>query len=211
MNPDLVIPDKDKTLYDGIKAFGSSQMKKGSTMAKMYFESIAKHYGVKIKNVKIKDLPKDFLNKILYGTGDEKIDFEFESYSGIRKYKRPFEGVIPTLERRHRETRSAGMRKFYELYMNEMPCKTCNGTRLKKEVLSITLGNLNINELCNMPIAKIRDYLLSLEFTSSESIIADPILKELDKRLQFLLDVGLSYLTLSRSAGTLSRAVRLKG
>ena len=111
MDEDLIIPDKDKTLYDGVKAFGASNMKKGETMAKMYFESIARHYGVDI-SVPIKKLPRDFLDKILYGTGDEKIDFEYSSYAGVRKFTAPFEGVIPTLERRHSETKSQGMRSF---------------------------------------------------------------------------------------------------
>ena len=100
MDEDLIIPDKNKTLYDGVKAFGASTMKKGDTMAKMYFESIAKHYGVKIKDVPIKKLPKEFLNKILYGTGTEEIDFEYQSAAGTRKFTAPFEGVIPTLDRR---------------------------------------------------------------------------------------------------------------
>ena len=106
MDEELIIPDRNKTLYDGIKAFGASTMKKGDTMAKMYFESIAKHYGVKIKDVPIKKLPKEFLDKILYGTGDEKIDFEYSSAAGVRKFTAPFEGVIPTLDRRYRETKS---------------------------------------------------------------------------------------------------------
>ena len=105
MDEDLIIPDKNKTLYDGVKAFGASTMKKSETMAKMYFESIAKHYGVDIK-VPIKKLPREFLDKILYGTGDEVIDFEYTSYAGTRRFSAPFEGVIPTLERRHRETKS---------------------------------------------------------------------------------------------------------
>ena len=109
MDEDLIIPDKTKTLYDGVKAFGASTMKKGDTMAKMYFESVGKHYGIDIKNKKIKDLPKDFINKILYGTGNDEIDFEYTSSLGTRKFKAPFEGVIPTLERRHNETKSQGM------------------------------------------------------------------------------------------------------
>ncbi len=204
INENLIIPEKDKTLYDGIKAFGSSEQKRGDTMARMYFESIGKHYGVKIVNKKIKDLPEDFMEKILYGTGDEIISFSYESNTGTRNFDRPFEGVIPTLERRHRETRSSGMRKFYELYMNEMPCKKCNGTRLKKEVLYVLVGDLNIYELTSLSIDKIRKYLNELEFDESELIIATPILEELNKRLLFLENVGLTYLTLAREAGSLS-------
>ena len=203
MDEDLIIPDKNKTLYDGVKAFGSSTMKKGETMAKMYFEAIGKHYGVDIK-VPIKKLPKDFLDKILYGTGDECIDFEHESPFGIRKFNAPFEGVIPTLERRHNETKSQGMREFYEMYMSESPCNACHGARLRKEILSIKVGDKNINELTDMPINKIRDYLKNLELTNQEKLIGEQIFKEIDKRLNFLIDVGLEYLTLSRSAGTLS-------
>ncbi len=203
MDEDLIIPDKNKTLYDGVKAFGASTMKKGETMAKMYFEAIGKHYGVDIK-VPIKKLPKDFLDKILYGTGDECIDFEHESPFGIRKFSAPFEGVIPTLERRHNETKSQGMREFYEMYMSESPCHACHGARLRKEILSIKVGDKNINELTDMPINKIRDYLKNLELTNQEKLIGEQIFKEIDKRLNFLIDVGLEYLTLSRSAGTLS-------
>ena len=204
MDPDLIIPDKNKTLYDGVKAFGASTMKKGDTMAKMYFESIAKHYGVKIKDVPIKKLPKDFLDKILYGTGNEEIDFEYTSSIGTRKFTAPFEGVIPTLERRHNETKSQGMRDFYEYYMSESECHECKGARLKKEVLSVRVGDKNINELTSMSIDKIKNYINSLELSKKDRMIADQIFKELNKRLQFLMDVGLEYLTLSRSAGTLS-------
>ena len=204
MDEDLIIPDKNKTLYDGVKAFGSSVMKRGDTMAKMYFESIAKHYGVEIKGVPIKKLPRDFLDKILYGTGDEEINFEYTSAAGTRRFTAPFEGVLPTLERRHNETKSQGMRTFYEMYMSESPCPECHGARLKKESLSVKVGDKNINELTDMSINKIKDYLNSLELNAKDRMIADQIFKELNKRLQFLIDVGLEYLTLSRSAGTLS-------
>ena len=204
MDEDLIIPDKNKTLYDGVKAFGSSTMKKGDTMARMYFESIGEHYGIDIKNKKIKDLPRDFLDKILYGTGDEEIDFEYSSYAGVRKFTAPFEGVIPTLERRHNETKSQGMRDFYEMYMSNMHCDECNGARLKKEILCIKIGDKNINELTDMSIRQIQQFLRNLELTDSQKMIAEMILKEVDARLQFLIDVGLEYLTLSRSAGTLS-------
>mgnify|MGYP005809461589 FL=1 len=203
MDEDLIIPDKNKTLYDGIKAFGASNMKKGDTMAKMYFESIGRHYGVDIKKP-IKKLPREFLDKILYGTGDEEIDFEYTSASGTRRFRAPFEGVIPTLERRYNETKSQGMRDFYEMYMSESPCQTCNGARLKKESLSVKVGDKNIKELTDMSIVKIKEYLSSLKLTKKEEMIANQIFKELNQRLQFLIDVGLEYLTLSRPAGTLS-------
>ena len=203
MDEDLIIPDKDKTLYDGVKAFGASTMKRGDTMAKMYFESIGRHYGVDIK-VPIKKLPRWFLEKILYGTGDEVIDFEYTSYAGTRRFSTPFEGVLPALDRRYNETKSQGMRDFYELYMSESECYTCHGARLKKESLSVKVGDKNINELTEMSIDKIKTFLNSLELNNKDRMIADQILKELNKRLQFLIDVGLDYLTLSRSAGSLS-------
>ena len=204
MNEDLIIPDKDKTLYDGVKAFGASTMKKGDTMAKMYFESIAKHYGVEIKGVPIKKLPREFLEKIIYGTGTEEIDFRYTSAAGERKFKAPFEGVIPTLERRYRETKSQGMRDFYEYYMTDSPCEACHGARLKKESLSVTVGGKNIQELTDMPINRIQEFMNNLQLDRTKTMIASQILKELNKRLQFLVDVGLEYLTLSRPAGTLS-------
>ena len=203
MDEDLIIPDKNLTLYNGVKAFGASTMKKGDTIAKMYFEAIGRHYGVDISKP-IKDLPRYFLDKILYGTGDEEIEFEYETAFGVRRNKVPFEGVIPTLERRHRETKSQGMMQFYEMYMSNMECPDCHGARLKKESLSVRVGSKNINELTDMSIFHIKEYLNSLTLSEKDSMIADQILKELDKRLQFLIDVGLDYLTLSRSAATLS-------
>ena len=203
MDEDLIIPDRNKTLYDGVKAFGMSTMKKGDTMAKMYFESIGKHYKVDITKT-IKKLPNEFLDKILYGTGDEKIAFEYKSPFGVRSFTSPFEGIIPTLDRRYRETKSQGMREFYEMYMSNSPCQSCHGARLKKEVLSVKVGNKNINELTDMSITKIKEYLNSLKLNKKDTMIADAIFKELNKRLQFLIDVGLEYLTLSRGAGTLS-------
>ena len=203
MDPDLIIPDKNKTLYDGVKAFGLSSMKKSETMAVMYFESIGEYYGVDISQP-IKKLPKEFLNKILYGTGNEKMTFKYQSSIGTREFTSVFEGVIPTLERRHSETKSNGMREWYEMYMSNSHCPTCNGARLKKETLAVTVGNKNINELTEMSIDKIKNFLGKLQLNKTEAMIADQILKELHQRLQFLIDVGLQYLTLSRGAGTLS-------
>lgn len=204
MDEDLLVPDKEATLYDGIKLYGSSTMKKGDTIAQMYFESIAKHYGVKIKGVKIKDLPRSFMEKIMYGTGDEEIDFVYKSSTGTHHNRATFEGVIPTLERRHRDTKSVGMMQWYEMYMTEQECSACHGARLKPEVLAVKVGTLNIKELTDMPIRSIKEYLLSIELSEKEEMIASQIMQELSKRLQFLIDVGLDYLTLSRSAGTLS-------
>ena len=168
MDEDLIVPDKNKTLYDGIKAFGASTMKKGDTMAKMYFESIGKHYGIEIKGKKIKDLPRWFMEKILYGTGNEEIDFEYTSATGTRKFTAPFEGVLPTLDRRHSETKSNAMRSFYELYMTNSHCYTCNGARLKKEVLCIKINGININEMTNMSIKALKEFLNNLKLTDKE-------------------------------------------
>lgn len=203
MDEDLLVPDKNLTLYNGVKCFGASTMKKGETIAKMYFESIAKHYGVDISKP-IKDLPRWFMDKIMYGTGDEPIDFEYESAFGIRKNFIPFEGVIPTLERRHRETKSQGMIQFYEMYMSEAPCPVCHGDRLKKEALSVRVGDKNIKELTDMSVINMKEYIENLKFGEKDTIIAEQIIKEISTRLQFLVDVGLDYLTLSRSAATLS-------
>ena len=203
MDEDLLVPDKNLTLYNGVKCFGASTMKKGETIAKMYFESIAKHYGVDILKP-IKDLPRWFMDKIMYGTGDEPIDFEYESAFGIRKNSIPFEGVIPTLERRHRETKSQGMIQFYEMYMSEAPCPVCHGDRLKKEALSVRVGDKNIKELTDMSVINMKEYIENLKFGEKDTIIAEQIIKEISTRLQFLVDVGLDYLTLSRSAATLS-------
>ena len=174
MDEDLIVPDKTKTLYDGVKAFGSSTMKKGETMARMYFESIGRHYGVDIKKP-INKLPREFLEKILYGTGMEAIDFEYTSAAGTRRFTAPFEGVIPTLDRRYRETKSQGMRDFYEYYMSESPCHVCNGARLKKEILSIKVGDKNINELTEMSIRKIKEYLSNLQLSKTHAMIAEMI------------------------------------
>jgi len=203
MDEDLIIPDKSKTLYDGVKAFGASTMKKGDTMAKMYFESIARKYNVDIKQP-IKKLPRAFLDKILYGTGDEVIDFEYTSSAGTRKFSAPFEGVIPTLNRRYAETKSQGMRDFYEMYMSSSHCDTCNGARLKKETLAVKVGNKNIQQLTDMPVNRIKEFFNNLKLNKTQAMISEQILKELNQRLQFLIDVGLEYLTLSRSAGSLS-------
>ncbi len=204
MDPDLIIPDKNLSLYDGVKLFGASTLKKGDTIAKMYFESIGKHYGVDIQNKKIKDLPKWFMDKILYGTGDETIEFEYRSAFGLRQNNIPFEGVIPTLERRHKETKSSMMLQWYEMYMSEMDCHACHGNRLRPEVLAVKVGKLNIKELTDLSVRQIKEYIDSLSLSEKDKIIAEQIIKEIDARLQFLIDVGLDYLTLSRSASTLS-------
>jgi len=202
MDPDLVMADHDKTLLNGgIKGMGWSLEK--DSMGLMYIRCLGEHYKVDVTK-KIKDLPQDFIDKVLYGTGDEKIDFKYESKTGTRQFTSPFEGVINTMERRYKETSSNGMREFYEHYMTSSDCPDCKGSRLRKEALAVTVGKKNIYELTSLSIVEIRDYLKKLKLSEKEKVIGEQIFKELNARLQFLVDVGLDYLTLARNAGTLS-------
>jgi len=208
IDPDLIIPDDTQNVFNGIKAFGLNGLNVNS-MAHMYYEGLAKHYNVDLAKP-IKKLPKDFIQKLLYGTDAEEIEFVFSSKTGERKFKTPFEGVIPTLERRHRETTSAGMKDFYERYMSSCDCPDCNGARLKKEVLAVTVGGKSIKDFTDMPINEEKEFVNSLKLTEKEQIISEQIVKELNARLNFLCDVGLNYLTLSRSSSTLSRTEKHK-
>ncbi len=202
MDPDLVMPNHNLSMVDGgIKAMGWSQAK--DSMGLMYIYSLGKHYGVDVTKP-IKDLPEDFVNKVLYGTGTEKIDFKYESASGTRTFTAPFEGLINTLERRYKETSSNGMREFYEHYMTTSGCPKCNGARLSKEALSVTIEGKNIFEMTSMSIVEIKNFINNIKLSEKEKIIAEQIFKELNARLGFLIDVGLDYLTLARNAGTLS-------
>ncbi len=202
MDPDLVMPNHNLSMVDGgIKAMGWSQAK--DSMGLMYIYSLGKHYGVDVTKP-IKDLPEDFVNKVLYGTGDEKINFKYEGSTGTRSFTAPFEGLINTLERRYKETSSNGMREFYEHYMTTSHCPECNGARLGKAALAVTVGDKNIYELTSMSVVEIKEFLSKIKLTEKEKIIAEQIFKELNARLGFLIDVGLDYLTLSRNAGTLS-------
>ncbi len=203
MDEDLIVPDKNISLLDGgLKGMGWNQSKENN-MGVMYLKALGEHYHVDVSKT-IKDLPRDFMEKVLYGTGDEKIDFRYESSTGVRNFTAPFEGVMNTMERRYRETSSNGMREFYEMYMTESHCYECNGARLNKSALSVTVGGKNIYELTSMSVTEIKKFIEKLKLTEKEKIIAQQIIKELNARLQFLIDVGLEYLTLSRNAGTLS-------
>ena len=148
----------------------------------------------------VKDLPQEMIDKILYGTGSQKIKIKFDTGS----YQTTFEGVIPSLERRYRETQSDGMKAAYEEYMAHETCPDCKGRRLKPEALAVTVGDKNIAEISEWNIRKTRDFLSSLTLSEKDTMIATPILREVDARLGFLCDVGLDYLTLSRAAATLS-------
>ena len=203
IDPYLLMPDTSISLLDGgLKGMGWNQAKENN-MGVMYLKSLGKHYKVDVSKP-ICELPEDFVNKVLYGTGEEKLDFRYESAAGVRNFTAPFEGVVNTMERRYRETSSNGMRQFYEMYMAESHCYECDGARLNKAALAVTVGDKNIHELTELSITEIKEYLSNLKLTQKEEMIAHQITKELHARLQFLIDVGLEYLTLSRSAGTLS-------
>ena len=201
IDPDLIIPDKNKSLYDGITVMGWSTVKMNN-IPKMYIKCICDHFGID-PLTPIKKVSKEFMDIVLYGT-DELIDFIYETPSGNHKSKKPFEGVINTIERRYRETTSQSAREYYETYMVEMECPDCKGARLKKESLAVRVGGKNIDDVVSMSINKIKDFIANLKLNKKDEIIAEQVIKELNYRLDFLLNVGLDYLTLSRNAGTLS-------
>ncbi|MBO5872810.1 MAG: excinuclease ABC subunit UvrA [Clostridia bacterium] len=204
----LIINDEDKSLLDGaIKASGwgvnSWASPNSSTFATMYYEGLAKHFGFDI-NTPWKDLPDEAKNAVLYGTGDTKIEFHRNSDWGGGKYYATFEGVVNNLERRFKETKSDWARQEIEGYMNECDCPDCKGARLRPESLAVTVGSISIKELCDLSIVEELDHLDKIKLGIREEQIAKPILKEVKARLNFLKNVGLDYLSLSRSAGTLS-------
>ncbi|MBE5782749.1 MAG: excinuclease ABC subunit UvrA [Clostridiales bacterium] len=199
VSADLVIPDRSLSLNQGaVSCMGWNSGEVGSTAHSM-FHAIAEHYGFSM-DTPVKDLPKDMLDKILYGTGNQKLKIKFETGS----YQTTFEGVIPSLERRYRETQSESMKAAYEEYMAHEACPDCKGQRLKPEALAVTVGGKNIAEISEWNIRKARDFLAHLSLSEKDGMIAAPILREVDARLGFLCDVGLDYLTLSRAAATLS-------
>ena len=169
----------------------------------MYFTALADYYGFDV-NTPYKDLPKDIQNIILYGTGDTNIPMNYERSYGSGKYSAPFEGVITNLERRYNANTYDYVKNDIERYVNDVTCPKCHGARLNDEVLAVTINGVNIYEFTTMSIQKEMDFVNSLELTDREKMIGEQILKEIKARLKFLLDVGLDYLSLSRSAGTLS-------
>ena len=204
----LIIADEEKSLLDGaIQASGwgvNSWTNPGSgTIAVMYYEGIARHFGVDI-NTPFKDLPKEVKDAVLYGTGDTKIELQRNAEWGGGKYFATFEGVVNNLERRYKETKSDYSRNEIETYMNECGCPDCRGARLKPESLAVTVGGISIKELCDLSINEELAFFGGLNFSKTEEQIAKPILKEVKARLNFLKNVGLDYLCLSRTAGTLS-------
>lgn len=204
IDPEQVVPDKNKSILEGaIVASGWNTVDNPKSIAYMTYSALSKHYGFKLTSP-FKDIPQDIQNKILYGTGNEKIKFEYQrEYSG-GTYFAKFEGIITNLERRHDETTSEIQKAELETQMVNMVCPECQGKRLKKESLAVTIGGKNIIELTDMSITDALNFINSVDLTEKQRIIADMILKEINARMGFLIDVGLDYLTLSRGARTLS-------
>ena len=198
----LILGDMSKSLNQGALTITGWIMETGS-FARSYFKALSKKYGFSL-DTPIKDLPKNIIDILLYGTNGEELDIEYASGNWQANYSKSFEGVIPNLERRYRQTQSEGVKQEIEKYMVEFECDGCHGKRLKPEVLSIYVGGKNIAEVCDMNVVKLMDFLDNLKLTSSEQIIAKEVIKEIKARLNFLNNVGLNYLTLSRSSGTLS-------
>ena len=197
-----IIPDRSKSIRDGaIK--GSGWAMEGSQIAAMYFEALAKKYKFSLSEP-VANIPDEVIDKILYGTGDEALTVRRKSAYGSGTYQHRFEGIINNLERRYRESSSNWIRDEIRSYMAEIPCDECHGDRLSKESLAVTVGGLNIAELCKKSVTAALDFISSLELSEKEAIIGAEIIKEIKERLSFLKSVGLGYLTLSRSAGTLS-------
>ena len=197
-----IIPDRNKSIKEGGVKGGGWAME-GSTIAAMYFEALARRYKFSL-STPIRDLPDDVVDKILYGTGDEKLTLHRQSVYGSGSYEHPFEGVINNLDRRYRETSSNWIKDEIRTYMAEIPCDDCKGDRLSKESLAVTVGGINIADFCKKSVVDAIDFIQSLELSEKERIIGEEIIKEITERLNFLKSVGLGYLTLSRSAGTLS-------
>ncbi len=199
----LVVPNDKLSINEGgIKASGWSSPF-GDAMSRMYFNAIAKRYNFSL-DTPICELPEDILNIVLYGNGGEKIKMTRTSSFGKVEYDSAYEGVIPNLERRFKETTSDYMRREIESLMRESHCPDCNGKRLKPDILAVTVGGKNISDLTDLSVTKLIRFFETLKLTEKENMIAERIIKEINSRLSFLQNVGLEYLTLSRSAGTLS-------
>ena len=203
INPDLIIVDRKKSLAEGaIRATGFNVTDKDGVAMQM-LTALAKHYQFSLDTPFYK-LSKKAVEVTLYGTKEEKITIEYHSAHGKMEYVIPFEGIIPTLQRRHRETTSDMAKAAYEEYMTNEPCEACQGRRYKAESLSVTVGERNIAQVSDYNIQKAMDFISTLTFSKKDSMIATPILKEIMARLTFLTNVGLGYLSLSRTASTLS-------
>ena len=197
-----ILPDMSKSVRQGaIK--GSGWAMEGSSIATMYFEALAKKYNFSL-DAPLETLSGEVIDILLYGTKGEKITVQRRSEYGSGTYKTEFEGIINNLERRFRETQSAWIKSEIESYMSAVPCDACKGKRLSPESLAVTVGGMNISEFCDMSVENALQFVKEAKLTEREKLIAKAITKEIDSRLNFLNSVGLSYLTLSRSAGTLS-------
>ncbi len=202
IDPELLLPNKDLTIRQGaIKAPGWNTLDEKS-IATMYYKAISNHYGISL-DTPIKDLPKNALEPFLYGTTEELFLHRIQANGRSTGFRGPFEGIIPNLERRYKEG-AEWAREEIEACMSDVPCPVCKGRRLKKEVLGVTVGGVNIIELTEKSVSQCLDFFDGLELTEQEAMIGERVIKEIKERLGFLRNVGLDYLTLSRSAGTLS-------
>lgn len=202
IDPGMIIPDNRISIRKGgIKASGWAM--EGSTIATMYFEALSEKYGFSL-DTPIKDLPEDIIDKLLYGTGDEKITITRKNEYGSGVYNVTFEGIINNLERRFRETSSSWIKEEIEHFMSAVPCECCHGKRLSPESLSVTVGGINISDFCDKSVDNALKFIDGLSLSGRDKMISASILKEVKERLGFLKSVGLNYLTLSRSSGTLS-------
>ncbi|MBQ8978480.1 MAG: excinuclease ABC subunit UvrA [Oscillospiraceae bacterium] len=203
IDPDLIIPNYSLSISEGaVRASGWTTTDKNS-IAMMYFKGVADHYGFSVDEP-LENWSEEAVNAILYGTGDTKLTLHRTTSYGGGTYTQAFEGVVHNLERRYRESNSDWSKADIEQYMSEEPCPDCGGKRLKKEILSVTVGGKNIAEVTDMSVRDCKAFFEETDFTEREKFIADRIVKEINGRLGFLDSVGLDYLTLSRSAGTLS-------
>ena len=202
IDPDLIVKDKNKTLREGAMNVTGWNLD-SAKMAQMYLSALAKRYNFSM-DVPVKDLPKEVYDMILYGNDGEKIEYTYETATSKGSFKGRYEGIIPNLERRYGETTSDYTKMEIERYMITSPCTSCGGKRLNKNALSVLIGGKNISEVTDTAINKLPEFFNGLVLTETQQMIAKPILKEIIARLTFLNDVGLGYLTLSRSAATLS-------
>ncbi len=203
IDPELIIPNRDLSIVEGaITASGWNNIKSDG-ISRMYFDALAKKYKFKL-NTPIKDLPQEIMDVILHGTNGEKLTIHYDQPRGKGTLYQPFEGIINNLERRYRETQSDAMKRELEECMSQCPCPTCQGRRLKKESLAVTVGGLDIDSYCRKSVTEALDFMEKLVLNETQTMIASQILKEIRNRLGFLQSVGLQYLTLSREAGTLS-------
>ena len=200
---DLVIPDKTKSIFDGAIQASGWQSARTDSIFRMYFEALAQKYHFSL-TVPVQELPRDVMNIILYGTGEEKLRMTYNRGNGMGVLEQPFEGILNNIGRRFRETQSDAARKEMEECMTTAPCPRCHGNRLSDIALAVTVGGISIMDFCRMSVKDALIFTENLHLEGNMALIAEQILKEIRSRLQFLSDVGLSYLTLARGAGTLS-------